>query len=105
MAGSPTWGKISTGIRCTASIDASATAINTTTTVSGRLSASKTSPRHFKNSPFLQISLLTRICQKRLNVSRHCRHAKQSAPDVEPGQAVIDLSLSQKALSLGDVDN
>src|ERR1019366_2402479 len=90
MAGSPTWGKMSAGIRFSASTAQSAIAMRATTTVNGLLSAAKT-----------RRMLLTCLRQEWLNVSGGGGHREQPAPDAEPGQRVVDFGLREQALRFG----
>src|SRR5471030_773592 len=90
MAGSPTCGKMSTGIRCTASTAHSATAINATTTVKGLVRAAKTRRMILHSS--------AGFCREGPYISRRRRHAKQAAPHAEPCQRVVNLRLGQQAL-------
>src|ERR1035441_3019638 len=132
MAGSPTCGKISTGMRRTARTAHRAMAINATTTVSGRRRAART-----------MRMLLPQVCQdalwgrpsacgclsgrlagvdagRRTGVLPHtaysladlrcawpdvsgCRsHRQQSAPDAQPRQRIVDFGLREQALGLRD---
>src|SRR5579863_978449 len=120
MAGSPTWGKISTGIRRTARYANSAIATSATTTVMGRLSAARTSRirplsacqecfGRLKPAPLevaqalspantLQLASLAGLCEKRLKITGHGRDLQQPAPDTQASQCVIDLRLRQQPL-------
>src|SRR5579864_2222156 len=95
MAGSPTWGKISTGIRRTARNANRAIVISATSTVIGRLSAART-------NRMLPLSSLAGLEQKRLNISSHGCDFEQAPPDAQASQRVIYLRLCQQALRLGD---
>src|SRR5579859_5984310 len=97
MAGSPTFGKMSTGMRSAASVANNAMATNATTMVMGRLSAAKTK-RMFPSSS----ESLARLHDKRLNVARRGGDCEQGAPDGETGQSVVDLGLSEQTLGFGD---
>src|ERR1019366_7709129 len=90
MAGSPTWGKMSAGMRSSASTAQRAIAVRATTTVNGLLSAAKT-----------RRMLLTCLRQEWLNVSGGGGHREQPAPDAEPGQRVVDIGLREQALRFG----
>src|ERR1035438_4170483 len=97
MAGSPTCGKISTGIRRSASAAHKAMAISATTTVNGRDRAAKTRRMlFFRGSP-------RGLRDEGLNTAGRGRNAKQTAPDVEPGKRVVDFSLRQQPLRFGDL--
>src|ERR1035437_402685 len=87
MAGSPTWGKMSAGMRSSASTAQRAIAIRATTTVNGLLSAAKT-----------RRMLLTCLRQEWLNVSGGGGHREQPAPDAEAGQRIVDFGLREQAL-------
>src|SRR5471030_3122085 len=90
MAGSPTCGKMSTGIRCTASTAHNATAINATTTVKGLVRAAKTRRMILHSS--------AGFCREGPDISRRRSHAKQAAPDAEARQRVVNLRLGQQTL-------
>src|ERR1035437_389815 len=87
MAGSPTWGKMSAGMRSSASTAQSAIAMSATTTVNGLLRAAKT-----------RRMLLTCLRQEWLNVSGRGGHSQQAAPDAEAGQRIVDFGLREQAL-------
>src|SRR5271157_158860 len=90
MAGSPTWGKMSAGMRSSASTAQRAIAMSATTTVNGRLRAAKT-----------RRMLLTCLRKEWLNVSSRGSHSQQPAPDAEPGQRIVDFGLREQALRFG----
>src|SRR5690348_1191352 len=96
MAGSPTFGKISTGMRSTARKAASAMAINATRTVTGRRRAAKT-----RRMFHLPGNSLAGLREERLDVAGCGGHSKQRAPHAEPGESIIDLGLSQQPLRFG----
>src|SRR5215470_7006282 len=96
MAGSPTCGKISTGIRFNASTAQSATATSATTTVKGRERAANTR-RMFR----LRANSSARLRYKWLNISRGSGDAEQATPHAEPGQYIINLGLGKQSLGFG----
>src|ERR1035441_5954011 len=98
MAGSPTWGKISTGIRSTASSAHRAMAIRAMTTVTGRLRAANT-----RRMVHLFGQSLTGLGEEGLKIAAGRRDFEQRAPDVQAGQSVVDLSLHEQPLSLRHV--
>ena len=98
MAGSPTCGKMSTGMRSMARIAQSATARSANTTVTGRESEPKTKRM---DSRFPGASS-PRLGQEGPDIARRRRDGEQPAPDAQPGQCVVDLRLRQQALGVGD---
>src|SRR5450755_4751601 len=92
MAGSPTCGKMSTGIRRTARSAKSAIAIRATTTVMGRLSAARTNRMH----PLA--ASLAGLQKKRLKIAGRGCNLQQAAPYTQPSQRVVDLRLCEQAL-------
>src|ERR1700733_6728743 len=97
MAGSPTLGKISTGIRCTANTADRAMAISPTTTVIGRPRAAKTKRMGHSSTS------LTGVEHERLKVTGRAGDAEQSPPDTQTGQRIIDLGLGQEPLGFSDL--
>jgi hypothetical protein len=98
MAGSPTWGKISTGIRLNANSAQSATATKATTTVIGRDRAARTR-RIFCFLGFCSlIRSLHSLQQKWLNVACSRGDPEKPTPYAEAGQNVVNFSLGQKPL-------
>src|SRR5208283_3797391 len=99
MAGSPTWGKMSTGIRVKARTAQSAMATKATTTVNGLDRAANTkrilscfrgqSSHHLRDEGF--------------NVSRCSRYAQESSPHAQAGQNIVNFRLSEKPLCFGNL--
>src|SRR5579863_9214464 len=98
MAGSPTWGKISTGMRLSARPAQRAIARRATTTVMGRERAASTS--------FIRTRLsFGGLGDKRLEVARGGCDAEKATPDGEACEGVVDLGLREEALGFGYVVN
>src|SRR5262245_49518020 len=95
MAGSPPFGKISTGMRWRARTAHSAIAISATTTVMGRVSAANTR----------RIASPSNLYNEGLNIARGRRNSEQTAPDPQPRESVIDLGLGEQALRIGYLVN
>src|ERR1700680_1673877 len=98
MAGSPTLGKMSTGIRRAARNAKSARETNATTTVTGRPSEARTK-RMFH---FLWKSLAG-LGDEWLNVSRGGSDSEQPAPDTETGKRIVNLGLREQPLRFRDL--
>src|ERR1039457_1296258 len=99
MAGSPTCGKMSIGIRWIARIEHNATAMMATTTVMGRERASRT--RRICWLPVAQWARsLTHLREERLKIASGRRDAQQAAPDSQTGQCFVDLGLREQPLRL-----
>src|SRR5579864_6438175 len=94
MAGSPTCGKMSTGMRLTASVAHSAIAIRATTTVNGRLRAART--RRMTSS-------LARLHHERLDIAGRSRNLKQPAPHTQARESVVNFGLREQPLGFGDL--
>src|SRR5580704_17350905 len=88
MAGSPTCGKISTGMRWIASAAQRAIAMRATTTVIGLVRAARTR----------RMVLLARLRNEWLDISGGRGDAQQTAPDSQPRQRIVDLGLREKPL-------
>src|SRR6185436_6353765 len=91
MAGSPPFGKMSTGMRCSARTAHRAIASNATTTVRGLESAASTR----------RMGLAADLGDERLDVAGRRGYSQQPAPDSQPGEGVVDLGLRQEALRIG----
>src|SRR5512135_824215 len=96
MVGAPRFGKMSTGIRFSASIASSAMAATATRMVTGRRSAKKT--KRIRGSPSF------RFREELVQVARCRGHGEQRAPDVQLRQAVVDFRLCEHALGVRDFD-
>src|SRR5690349_21368521 len=91
---------MSTGMRWTASADASATATMAMTTVNGRLSARRT------KRIVLSISESWRDARnKRLDISGRGSHRKHRAPNTEPCKGIVNFRLCQQALGIGNFND
>src|SRR5579864_5251198 len=101
MAGSPTCGKISTGMRRMASAAQSAMATRATTTVIGLDRAARTRRTMF--SP--RDGSLAYLDDKGLNIPGGGGDAQQAAPDAESRQCVVDLGLREQPLGFRHVVN
>src|SRR5580704_12084707 len=93
MAGSPTCGKISTGMRWMASAAQRAIAMRATITVIGLVRAASTRRMVF----LLSIAYFR---NEWLDISSGRGDAQQTTPDSEPCQRVVDLGLREQPLSL-----
>src|SRR5579863_7226318 len=98
MAGSPTCGKMSTGMRWAASTAPRAIAISATTTVIGLPRAART--KRIVRAPLASLRCLS---EKRLNVAARRLELQARAPHAQARQSVVDLSLNQQALRLSDI--
>src|SRR5271167_571872 len=92
MAGSPTCGKMSTGMRFRAKAAQSATANSAATTVNGRERAVKT-----------RRMLPARLRHERLNISGRGGDSQQASPDGEARQNVVDFRLREQPLGFGQL--
>src|ERR1017187_2127627 len=96
IAGSPTCGKMSIGMRSTASTAQRAIAIKATTTVIGLLRAART--RRIWPAPSRHS--LACLGDEGPDVTGCGSHAEQSPPDSQPRQRFVNFSLREEPLGL-----